>query len=128
VPFGTPGSWYQIAIADKRQDSLLGDCALHFLDDEQQVEIGFTLAPEYQGKGLGREAVSLLVNYIFGQLRKHRIIAITDAENTAARNLLAGIGFRQEAHYIQNTYFKGKWGDECLYACLASEWRGAARN
>lgn len=127
VPFGTRGSWYQVAIADTRQDSLLGDCALHFLDDEHQVEIGFTLAPGQQGKGLGREAVSLLVDYLFEQLHKHRIIAITDAENAAARKLLADIGFRQEAHYIQNTFFKGKWGDECLYACLASEWRGAAR-
>ncbi|HET7650703.1 MAG TPA: GNAT family protein [Gammaproteobacteria bacterium] len=125
VPFGTRGSWYQVAIADKRQNVLLGDCALHFLEDDQQVEIGFTLAPVHQGQGLAGEAVSLLVNYIFGQLHKHRIIAVTDADNTAARKLLAGTGFRQEAHFVQNTYFKGKWGDECLYAMLASEWRVA---
>jgi RimJ/RimL family protein N-acetyltransferase len=122
--FGAPDTWFQIAIADRQHDSLLGDCALHFLADGQQIEIGFTLAPVQQGKGLAKEAVSLLLDYLFTQLGKHRVIAITDAENHPARKLLLGLGFRQEAHYVQNVFFKGSWGDECLFACLASEWRG----
>jgi RimJ/RimL family protein N-acetyltransferase len=121
--FGTPDTWFQIAIADRRNDSLLGDCAVHFLEDNLQVEIGFTLAPQHQGKGLAKEAVSLLLDYLFTQLRKHRVIAITDAQNHPARKVLLGLGFRQEAHYVQNVFFKGRWGDECLFACLASEWR-----
>jgi RimJ/RimL family protein N-acetyltransferase len=122
VPFGTAGSWHQLAITDKRDDSLLGDCALHFLEDGKQVEIGFTLAPEQQGKGLAREAVGLLVGHLFGTMHKHRVVAVTDAENLVARKLLTTLGFRQEAHYIKNIFFKGKWGSECLYACLSSEW------
>ena len=122
APFGTEGSWHQLAITDKRDDSLLGDCALHFLEDGRQVEIGFTLAPEQQGKGLGREAVGLLVGRLFTTMNKHRVIAVTDAENRAAQRLLTALGFRKEAHYIQNIFIKGKWGDECLFACLSSEW------
>lgn len=41
--FGAPESWYQVGVADRASDRLLGDCALHFLD-AQQVELGFTLA------------------------------------------------------------------------------------
>jgi RimJ/RimL family protein N-acetyltransferase len=121
--FGTPGTWFQIAVADRQDDTLLGDCALHFLEDGRQVEIGFTLAPQHQGKGLAKEAVALLLDYVFTKLGKHRAIAITDAKNQAAKKLLLGLGFRQEAHYLQNVFFKGGWGDECLFACLASEWR-----
>jgi len=122
IPFGTDGSWHQLAITDKRDGSLLGDCALHFLEDGRQVEIGFTLAPEQQRKGLAREAIGLLVGHLFGTMNKHRVIAVTDAENLAARKLLTALGFRQEAHYIQNVFFKGKWSSELLFACLASEW------
>lgn len=121
--FGAPGTWYQIAIADNRDDSLLGDCALHFLEDEQQVEIGFTLAPAHQRQGLAKEALTALLDYLFDGLGKHRVVAITDAENHPARNVLRSLGFRQEAHFVQNVFFKGRWGDECLFACLAHEWQ-----
>lgn len=121
--FGKPGTWYQLAIADKRDDALLGDCAVHFLEDDRQLEIGFTLAPEHQGQGLAGEALSVLLDHVFKVMNKHRVIAITDARNQAARKLLLRLGFRQEAHYVQNVFFKGEWGDECLFACLAREWR-----
>ena len=29
---------------------------------------------------------------------------------------------RREGHFIQNIWFKGKWGDEYLYAVLREEW------
>jgi len=32
------------------------------------------------------------------------------------------IGMRREGHFIQNIWFKGKWGDEYLYAVLREEW------
>ncbi|MGH8321810.1 MAG: GNAT family N-acetyltransferase [Gammaproteobacteria bacterium] len=123
IKFGETGTWYQIAITDKRNDSLLGDCALHFLADNQQLEIGFTLAPEHQGKGLAKEAVSVLLDYVFTEMAKHRVVAITDAENHPAKKLLLALGFRQEAHYLKNIFFKGKWCDENLFACLESEWK-----
>lgn len=125
VSFGTLGSWHQLAVTDKRDDSLLGDCALHFLEDGQQMEIGFTLAPEHQGKGLAREAVGLLVGHLLGPMQRHRVIAVTDAENLPAQKLLTTLGFRKEAHYLKNVYSKGRWGDECLFACLSTEWSKA---
>ena len=29
---------------------------------------------------------------------------------------------RREAHFIQNVWYKGAWGDEFLFAVLRSEW------
>ena len=29
---------------------------------------------------------------------------------------------RREGHFLQNIWFKGKWGDEYLYAILKEEW------
>ncbi len=122
VEFGVAGTWYQIGIADLGSDELVGDCALHFLDADQ-IEIGFTLAREHQGRGIMREAVTALLDAIFAELGRHRVIALTDARNTRAARLLGSLGFRREGHFVEATFFKGAWGDELLYACLAREWR-----
>jgi RimJ/RimL family protein N-acetyltransferase len=86
---------------------------LHALGDRpRQAEIGFTLACEHQGKGYATEAVDCLLDYVFGKLGKHRVIAITDARNLAASRVLERVGMRREGHFIENVWFKGGWGDE----------------
>jgi len=37
-------------------------------------------------------------------------------------NLLKSTGFKQEGHFIENIFFKGKWGSEFQYAMLQREW------
>jgi RimJ/RimL family protein N-acetyltransferase len=118
--FGTEGNWYQLAILSLKSDELVGDLYVHFIDQDQ-IEIGFTVSPQHQGKSVATEAVSSLLGYVFGELNKHRVVATTDAENTASYRLLEKLGFRREGHFIQNIFFKGAWGDEYQYALLRSE-------
>lgn len=120
--FGKPGGFYQIAIAEPQSDALLGDCAVQVLQDGMQAEIGFTLAPASSGRGIMQEALSAVLDHLFGELGLHRAIAITDARNDRAQRLLGRLGFRREGHFLQNVFFKGEWGDEMLFALLASEW------
>ena len=120
---GTPGEWYQIAIELKERGNLIGDCAFHILaEDAQQAEIGFTLSRMHQGKGYATEAVTRLLDYLFGELRLHRIRATCDVENLASSRLLERIGMRREAHFVENIWFKGKWGSEYAYGLLQHEW------
>ncbi|MFP2924212.1 GNAT family N-acetyltransferase [Pyxidicoccus sp. 3LG] len=123
---GEPG-WFQFAIALKDTDALVGDCALRTDDDGRQGEIGFTLSRQHQGKGLGTEAVRALLGYVFGTLQLHRVIAVTDAKNTASVAVLERLGMRREGHFLENAWFKGAWGDEYLYAQLGREWARATR-
>ena len=92
TPFGKPGTWTQIAVAERDTDALLGDCALHFLDSEQ-CEIGFTFARSNQGKGYAHEALSALLSRLFKEWQRHRVIAIVDVRNTAAIRLLQRLRF-----------------------------------
>jgi RimJ/RimL family protein N-acetyltransferase len=120
---GTPGAWFRFMLEECSANAVVGDCALCVDADEPwQAEIGFTLAREHQGRGLATEAVRRLLDYAFGELGLHRVVAITDARNDAAAALLRRIGFRREAHFIQNVWYKGAWGDEFLFAMLSSEW------
>ncbi len=108
-----------MAIADDVSDTLIGDCALHFLEEGEELEIGFTLAPERQGRGLAREAVGLLLAHGFDGMGKKCISAITDAENLAAQKLLLALGFRKEAE--REVLFKGKAGKERVYLMAGSD-------
>src|SRR6185437_1938143 len=120
----TPGEWLQIAIELKETGRLVGDCAFKIEEeDERQAEIGYTLARAYQGRGIASEAVSCVLEYAFTSLGLHRVTAITDCENAASVALLERLGLRREGHFRQNVWFKGRWGDEYLYAMLQEEWR-----
>ncbi len=120
---GVSGQGLQVAIELKATNVLIGDCYFVInVFDHRQAEIGFTLSREYQGYGYATEAVSSFLNYAFHSFDLHRIIAITDCENIASVALLERLGMRREGHFIQNVWFKGKWGDEYLYAILKDEW------
>ncbi len=123
---GTPGEWYQLAIERQAQPGLIGDCAFHvFLHNPQQAEIGFSLAAQHQRQGYASEAVSRLLAYLFTDLNLHRVTATCDALNHASAHLLERVGMRREAHYLENTWFKGAWGSEYAYALLRREWENA---
>jgi RimJ/RimL family protein N-acetyltransferase len=119
---GVPGKWFIFAAESKEDGLLIGHIALR-MQDHQQAEIGFTFSRAYQGKGLALESAARVLSYVFTELKLHRVIAITDCENEKSVALLRRLKMRREGHFIQNIWFKGKWGDEYLYAILREEWR-----
>ena len=87
-----PHDWRQIGIATVDDGRLIGDVAFHLTDDGTCAEIGFTLARQAHGRGLGRDAVAALIALVFDAAPVQRIVAITDARNDPARRLLAAVG------------------------------------
>lgn len=121
--FGKAGEWVQYAIENKETGKLIGDCAIK-LDqyDTRIAEIGITISHHEQQKGFAKETLIGILSFLFDQKEIHRVVEIVDAENIASENLLKSIGFRQEGHFIENIFFKGKWGSEYQYAMLKREW------
>jgi len=120
----TPGEWFQFAVALRATGRLIGDCvARPDADDPRQCEIGFTLAPEHQGRGYATEAAGLLVGYLFTARGKHRITAYCDPRNTASAAVLERLGMRREGHLRESTWAKGEWTDDLVYGLLHDEWR-----
>lgn len=98
----------------------MGDLAVFFAGQDQ-VEIGFTIAPQHQHQNIASEAVSRLLDYLFGDLCKHRVVATTDARNTAANRLLEKLGFGRKRQLTQSVFFKGEWAEEYRWVLLSSE-------
>jgi [ribosomal protein S5]-alanine N-acetyltransferase len=118
-----PGEWVQYGIENFDTCQLVGDCALYLqMADSRIAEIGITISHLHQRKGYAKEAMRGLINYLFREKGIHRIVETVDAENTASIQMLKSLSFRQEAHFIESIFFKGRWGSEYQYAILKKEW------
>lgn len=119
----SPGDWFQVALEEKSSGILAGDAAFKIHGgDHPQAELGMTLAKAYQGRGYGLEAGCRMLAYLFDELKMHRVFANTDVLNQPAYTLLEKLGFRREAHFVENLWFKGRWASEYWYGMLATEW------
>jgi RimJ/RimL family protein N-acetyltransferase len=119
----TPNIWFQLAICDKHSGAMLGDCGFHFLNQNScQSEIGFTIYTPYQGNGYAEEAVKAMINYLFFELAKHRVLASVDPCNIPSVRVLERVGLRKEAHFRKSFWFDNDWVDDVVYAILADEW------
>jgi RimJ/RimL family protein N-acetyltransferase len=114
-----PG-WFQYAV--DLDGVLIGDLGLNLHENLMQAELGFTLAPAYQGQGYATEAVRGLLNHLFVERELHRVSAECDARNTASARLLERAGFTQEGLRLSNTWFKGEWTDDLLFGFLRRDY------
>nr|WP_245867013.1 GNAT family N-acetyltransferase [Diaminobutyricimonas aerilata] len=118
------GEWQQLGITDA-DGALLGDVAVHRLADQPATfEVGVTLAPSAQGRGVAAEALGAVLRELFAVGGAHRVIAFSDARNEPVARLLGRLGFRQEARQVDGDWFKGEWTTLDQWALLEREWRG----
>lgn len=90
--------------------------------EHSRAEIGWTMHPDYTGRGYAAEAASAMLGLAFGALRLHRVFAELDPRNDASVALCRRLGMRHEAHFVKDMIFKGEWADTGLYAILRDEW------
>lgn len=119
--FNEPGTWFQFVIIEKESKKITGDLGIHFIDSEQ-VEIGCTLNKVFQNKGYATESVKRVIDFLFKDLKKHRIITSIDPDNKNSVRLVERIGFRKEAHFIESLLINGKWVDDLIYALIEKDW------
>ncbi len=118
-----PETWFQCAILKKESQKIIGDVGIHFFDrDNKQAGIGCTLNKAYHNRGYATESLSSIIDYLFSELHKHRLIVSIDPENKASIRLVERLGFRKEAHFIESILVNGKWVDDIVYALLRADW------
>ncbi len=119
-----PDSWFQLVIIKKTSNELIGDIGIHFIDKENfQCEIGCTIRKEDQGRGIATEVMRAIVNYLFNDLKKHRITASIDPANISSIRLVERLGFQKEGLFKESLLIDGKWVDDLVYAILNYEWQ-----
>jgi len=113
APLFTPGDWVQLGIAERDADQLIGDIGIFVSADGFNGEIGFTLAPAAQGRGVATAAVRQALQLLFSITRVTRVLGITDSRNVRSIRLLERVEFRQ--HERRSAVFCGESCVEVVY-------------
>ena len=119
------GTDEMIAVELKSSHKMIGNVYLG-KREFASLEIGYVFNRNYWGNGYASESCRALIRQAFsGGI--HRIYAECDPGNTGSWKLLEALGFRREAHLIQNVYFwkdgdgKPVWKDTYVYARLETD-------
>ncbi|HVK04705.1 MAG TPA: GNAT family N-acetyltransferase [Armatimonadaceae bacterium] len=123
----TPRTRYEFAVALPDSDRVIGWLPLLLGRENQDAEIGWTLARAYWGRGYGTEAARAVLAFAFETLELHRVWARCQPENAASWRVMEKIGMRREAHFVRSQRVRERWVDSFYYALLAEEWWAARR-
>jgi RimJ/RimL family protein N-acetyltransferase len=121
--FERQDDYLSLALVRKIDGRLVGQMnAMYVSEKDQCGEIGYVVNPNFSRQGFATEASRALVSAMFDTKRFRRVIASFDDRNIASRAVVEKLGFREEAHFIENDFFKGEWISTMVYATLRGEW------
>jgi RimJ/RimL family protein N-acetyltransferase len=121
------GDYWQLAI-ERRADPgrVIGDVYFSLKSTPNAAgEIGWTLHPSHAGQGYMTEAAGVILEIAFAGIGLHRVVARLDPRNDPSAALCRRLGMREEGYFVEDTWFKGEWGDTSMFAILAREWEAA---
>lgn len=116
-------AWFVIEVDGR----VIGGANLHGQSRFEGVaEIGiFIYDPEYVGRGYGREAIALLLDWAFRVQNWRRIWLEALADNERAVRVYRACGFVQEGMLRQHAYSNGRYHDVILMGLMREEWEAA---
>jgi RimJ/RimL family protein N-acetyltransferase len=120
-------SQVMFAIRHVHQSRIMGYVGLTKLDAvHRSGEIGIRIGSEAdRGKGYGKGAVRLVMNYAWNHLNLNRVYLSVFASNRRALNAYKTAGFQEEGRQRQAAFINGSWMDVVLMAALRP-WKGAS--
>jgi RimJ/RimL family protein N-acetyltransferase len=115
-----------LAIEDKSDGALVGFVYLNNIDwFARNAEFGILIGERSRhGKGLAREALSLIADYAFESLNLHKLYLRVVAFNKRALRLYRAFGFADEGVQRQQAYLRGRYYDVVLMGLI----RGRSRH
>ncbi len=105
------------------EGELIGHIELYkTVDYLDELELCYQIyEPSRRGKGIGTEAVNLIVRYLFEMKRVNRIRLIVHPDNEPSRRLAERCGFRHEGSARGAWFHQGRHHDVDVYAILQAE-------
>ena len=99
-------------VAIREDDQPIGTCGLFRREGFDDPDIGWSVLPEYCGKGFAYEAACAVRDFGFHEVGLTRLIAFISAENMPSIGLAKKLGLR----YERMTRLVGDDEDVCLYS------------
>jgi RimJ/RimL family protein N-acetyltransferase len=85
------------------------------------------IGPPHQNRGLGTEAIGLVLRFGFDELGLHRIQLVANGFNARGIATYRKAGFVEEGRSREAIFRSGTWHDQVHMGLLAHEWRDRSR-
>jgi len=103
--------------------ALLGNVELRLRPLDRRAEVGIGIFDRGEwGKGYGTEAMQLVLDYAFGELKLNRVQLATDLSNARAIRSYEKCGFIREGLLREHRQIDGQPSDSVAMAVLLSDW------
>lgn len=104
------------------EGEMAGTVGFHHADlRNDRTEVGYWLAPPFQGRGLAGRAVDLALDAAFQFTSVNRIDAKVNPENKASIKLLEKLGFVYEGLEREGIKFGSEYRDHRIYSLLRGD-------
>lgn len=90
----------------------------------RSASIGYWVTERIAGRGVTPTAVALAIDYLFDELRLHRVEICIRPENQASIRVVEKLGLRFEGVRERYIHIDGEWCDHRSYAITREEVRG----
>lgn len=118
-----PRTHYRLAVTSMLKDYVFGRVTLGLNNDSiREWEIGWVIHPTEWGKGIATEAADCMLDFAFTELKAHRVVAFSHAENAASLRVMRKLGMQQEGLLRETRAWNNAWSDEVVYSILEREW------
>jgi RimJ/RimL family protein N-acetyltransferase len=112
-----------LSVVTRDAGQLAGHVGLHGAGVKDRcATLAILIGPPYQRRGLGSDAIRILLRYGFDELGLHRIQLSVNGYNTAAIAAYAKAGFVEEGRRRDAVFRHGAWHDDVQMGILAREW------
>jgi len=106
----------------ERDGELVATVALDDVDRRNGYgEIGYQTGLAFEGQGLGRAAVGLLIQKVFAETPLRKLTATIAVDNVASRRIVERLGFVQEGLLREHFSIQGRYVDQAMYGLLRSD-------
>ncbi len=120
------GCDYHFAICDRATGAFRGCIGPRFLGHPRLGDVGYWIASDAWGRGLGTDALRLVCHLCFEHLDAALLYAYVFVGNAASRRVLERVGFRYEYLARGKVLKHGEPVDEWYFTLAPDEWRAAA--
>ena len=121
-----PRSCYIFCIDKNDDNSFIGLIALNLgKANYQSAEVWFKINKNFWRKGYTTEALTILLDLGFNNLKLHRIEAGCAVENIASSKVLEKVGMIREGIKRKKLPIRGQWKDNYFYGILEEEFNKA---
>ena len=94
----------------------------------QNAYLGYFVGAKFGGQGLVTEAIGLVLQYAFKNLKLHRVEANVQPKNLASIAVLRKNGFTKEGFSRRYLKIDKKWRDHERWAIIAEDWKNNKSN